>query len=355
MRVGDPVSDSSPRPGLADSLVGRCFVNPLFDYALIGGGLSLVVLAPFYWSGSAYLALGPDSLAIVLLVSTGAHFAASTVRLYTKPDAAMRWPFLTLGLPLVAVAGLTLCILFPQAIGWHLYALYLSWSPFHYARQAFGLSSMYCERSGCRLSTGEKRAITVTCMLPFLYALFATPGAGIDWFGGVAFIEASPQWSGSLALALEGLRVVAFALPALLFAWLWRSGRPMPLISLLMIVANGIWWLTLNYISAFVWVTVFHGIQYLAIVLVFHVRERMADPRNRRSAAFHVVSFYLMSLLLAFGLFHGWPHLYVWAGRGLAESMLLTVATINVHHFIVDAYIWRVGRDTQNARIVRTP
>ncbi len=58
-----------------------------------------------------------------------------------------------------------------------------------------------------------------------------------------------------------------------------------------------------------------------------------------------MVWFYLASLLLGFGLFHGWPHVYVWAGRGLAESMLLTVATINLHHFIVDAYIWRLRKD----------
>lgn len=341
------------RPGLTAALVGRCFVNPLFDYALIGGGLSLLVLAPFYWRGSGYLNWSPESLAVVLLLSTGAHFAASTVRLYTKPDAATRWPFLTLGFPLVTVGGLTVCILFPEAIGWHLFALYLTWSPFHYARQAFGLASMYCERSGCHLSPAEKRVLDGTCMLPFLYAFLATPGAGIDWFGGLALVEGSSQVAGALALAREGLRVTAFALPALLFLRLWRSGRPMPLISLLMIIANGVWWLTLDYTNAFLWVTVFHGTQYLAIVIVFHVRERMADARNRRGPAFHVLSFYAMSVLLGFGLFHGWPHVYVWAGWGLVESMLLTVATINVHHFIVDAYIWRVGRDSGNARIVR--
>ena len=32
------------------------------------------------------------------------------------------------------------------------------------------------------------------------------------------------------------------------------------------------------------------------------------------------------------------------AGFGMAESMLLVVATINIHHFIVDAFIWKLRR-----------
>ena len=34
------------------------------------------------------------------------------------------------------------------------------------------------------------------------------------------------------------------------------------------------------------------------------------------------------------------------------ESLLRVPARINVHHFVVDAYIWRVRRDGRNRRIV---
>ena len=55
---------------------------------------------------------------------------------------------------------------------------------------------------------------------------------------------------------------------------------------------------------------------------------------------------------LSYGLFNVLPHAYVLAGYGMVESMLLVTAAINVHHFIVDAYIWRLKKSDGNRRIV---
>ncbi len=65
---------------------GRSFVSPVFDTMLIGGGLSLVVV------GILLFVPGGESLANIeltylLLIGNSAHFASSTVRLYTKPGA----------------------------------------------------------------------------------------------------------------------------------------------------------------------------------------------------------------------------------------------------------------------------
>ena len=48
---------------------------------------------------------------------------------------------------------------------------------------------------------------------------------------------------------------------------------------------------------------------------------------------------------LSWSAFKAWPFAYVAAGFGLAESMLLVIAVINVHHFVVDMYIWRLRKD----------
>jgi hypothetical protein len=64
-----------------------------------------------------------------------------------------------------------------------------------------------------------------------------------------------------------------------------------------------------------------------------------------------VLRFYLVCLALGWVLFEVWPYAYVAAGFTLAQSMLLTTAVINIHHFIVDRGIWRVRRDA-NYRIV---
>src|SRR5262249_30162845 len=132
--------------------VGRTFLHPAFDVLVIGGGLSLVLTACLQTGAlsPATAALGL-SLPLLIFTSNLAHFASSTVRLYTKPDAYESHRFLTMGLPLVTMGVLALAVWQPEAVGRHLQALYLTWSPYHYAAQAYGVAMMYCYRSGCAL------------------------------------------------------------------------------------------------------------------------------------------------------------------------------------------------------------
>lgn len=331
--------------------LGRTFLHPALDYLFIGGGLSLLVTALVAWGllpSDAGLSLTLPTLAFF---SNVAHFAASTVRLYTKPGAFSMLPFLTMGLPLLTVALLSLAVWQPELVGHHLWALYLTWSPFHYAAQAYGLSVMYCYRSGCALQDREKLLLRATCLTPFLYAVLSSPGVGLGWLVPQSVYVTRP----ALAVALErvtfGAGIGALLLPVLFFVALAMRGRPIPLISLLIPVSNGVWWVTLTYLDAFAWATVFHGLQYLAITLVFHVREQSSKPANTRGWLYHAARFYGLCLALGYLLFQVWPLAYRAAGFGWVESVLLVAAVINVHHFIVDAFIWRLRRDS-NYRVV---
>jgi len=102
-------------------------------------------------------------------------------------------------------------------------------------------------------------------------------------------------------------------------------------------------------------VTVFHGLQYLALVMIVHVKERVARPGNETPAWRHGAAFYAGCVVLAYLLFHLWPRAYVLAGFSYAQSYILIVAVINVHHFIVDAYIWRLRRDRGYAAVAGSP
>jgi hypothetical protein len=342
--------------------VGRCFVGPVFDTLVIGGGLSLPVIALAVF-GPAIPALaplaerldvliGPALLPFVVLLFSGSHFAASTVRLYTKPGTTLSLPFLTLAFPLVALGVLTLCVLRPDSLGRNLQALYLTWSPYHYAAQAYGLAVMYCYRSGFALEARSKQLVRWASLLPFFYAFLATLGAGLSWILPGSWYERA--WFSELLAGLRGvLLVLGLAAPVALYLGLGRgSGRRPPLISMLVLVANGIWWFVLPPLQAFVWATFFHGIQYLAIVMIFHVRDQRARSGSRHGASFLAFRFYAACLLLAYALFNCLPRAYVLAGFSLTESVLLVTAAINLHHFIVDAYIWRLGRQDTNRAIV---
>ena len=337
---------------VAERWIGRSFVHPAFDYLLIGGGLSLAV--------TAFVVLHPQPAELVtlatlpyfVLISNAAHFAASTVRLYTKPGTRKELPFLTMAFPIVALAILSLSMFFAGQLGTHLQSLYLTWSPYHYAAQAYGLAVMYSHRSGCHLNAADKRLLRWVAMLPFLYNFITAPRVGLRWLLPASFWDDAVvrQLNGTIAYLLIGLAIAG----PLYFAYRTTRhyGRPVPLISLLCVVTNGIWFFVLAPLQAFVYATIFHGVQYLAIVILFHLRDQMSRPDNRRGTLYHVLWFYGASLVLGYGLFSCLPLAYIFAGFGRPESVLLVVAAINIHHFIVDAYIWKLQRDQSNRRVV---
>ena len=344
----------SNRNSKGSPFIGRSFVHPVFDYLLIGGGLSLIVIPITRANLGDQVMMSYALLPWFILLSNSAHFAASTVRLYTKPGTRQALPFLTMAFPLVTIGVLTLCMFFADLAGPYLQALYLTWSPFHYAAQAYGIAVMYSYRSGCELTLGNKKLLWWIAVIPFVRVLLqSTDKHFLWWFMPDATAIADAPWSQSFEFAATVLGGLALLLPWVVYIWVWKSqGKPMPLISLLAVVANGIWFIVFSHYDAYILATIFHGLQYLAIATVFHLRDQAARPDNRRGPLYHAVWFYAVSLLLGYGLFNCWPQAYMWFGFGTAESVLLVIAVINIHHFIVDAYIWKLKPGDSNRQVV---
>jgi hypothetical protein len=340
---------SPPRRDLAAALLGRSFVSPGFEYLVVGGGLSLIVTALVLFNRSHPELLGTGPMAGIVLFSNGAHFAASTVRLYTKPGATGSYPFLSRVFPGIAILVMTLCLVYVGRVGSVLDTFYLTWSPYHYAAQVYGLSVMYSYRSGCRLEGRDKSFLWWVCMIPFFYMAVHLLEGRLPAEAAIAApaLVAALPWI-KIALVCSG--VVA---PVVLFFKVWTSpSGPMPLIALLMMLSNAVWFFLLDPLNAFLWATVFHGLQYLAIVMIFDVGDRMAvagPPGDRLARA---LVFYGLSFGLGCILFVLLPKAYEAMGFDYYDSRLVSVAIINIHHFIVDAYIWKLGRTDSNRQVV---
>ncbi len=338
---------------LTTVLLGRCFVHPVFDYLFIGGGLSLIVTAIMLLNPARAEIVDQAALPYFLLLSNSAHFAASTVRLYTKPGTDQSLPFLTRAFPLVVLAVLTGSLCLAGSVGPHLTAFYLTWSPYHYAAQAYGLAMVYAYRSGCQLLPGDKKLLWWASLMPFIYAFLTDQGSGLHWLLP-ARVLAMPQVRSAGLFLFYTLPYVGFAAALLIFVKVARSASgPLPLISLMMLITNAVWWCLLPQ-QAFVWATIFHGIQYLAIVTIFHVKDQLARHDNSRGRLYHIAWFYAASLLLGYGLFSCLPWAFVVVGFGMVESIFLVVVAVNIHHFIVDAYIWRLKKGDGNRGIVES-
>jgi hypothetical protein len=333
--------------------LGRTFVGPVFDTLWVGGGITLPAAVWLLADGRAAGEILGRSLPLLVLLVNQAHFAASSLRLYTKPGAVEAHPFLAQALPLLTLAALSLCILWSAELGRHLWALAMTWSPYHYSAQAFGLASMYCYRSGFALGSFERSLLRWTCLMPFFRSLLggAASGLGLGWLLPPRLLG-EPAVATAVVLGVGVLDLLVFAMPALFFAAASRrapppaggGGPPLPLLALFPVLANGLWFVLFDGLDAFVWATVFHGVQYLALVSIFHAREGRGAP-GRRAALARVAAFYAGCVGLGYTLFQCLPAAYEIAGFGMVESAFLVVAAINVHHFVVDAYIWRLRRD----------
>lgn len=337
-------------------LTGRAFIGPAFDLLVIGGGLSLIALGVILGVRAELGARIPQDLTLpLILLTTSAHFASSTVRLYTKPDAFRTLPAMTMLFPAIALAVTLVALRWPELIGRNLFLLYLSWSPYHYAAQTFGLSSMYSARAGMGLSGNDRRLLWWSCMLPFMHNFVYSNGSGLAWFVPASVFIDQPQLLALRSALIWVTGVGVFAAPALLLGMLrFRTGRMVPVIVPCLLISNGVWWTLLQYESAFLWATIFHGLQYLAIVLVFHLKDHVPEGSPRRMKIGVAVRFYLVSLALGYVLFDVWPWFYAWLGFSFSESVLVCVAVINIHHFVVDRGIWQIRKDVGNQRAVRS-
>lgn len=336
--------------------VGRTFVHPVFDYLIVGGGLSLPVVLAVLVQGisvggpGSLLGASAGLLAALVIVSNNAHFAASSLRLYTRPGAVRQWPFLTLASPVIAIAVGSAAIMLPEPAGFALWILFQVWVPYHYSGQAYGLAAMYAYRSGAELGDRERRLLRCACFMPFVWSLLQLQGPTGQLLRHFGYADL-PGLGLVRTATSAGLGVVALALPLAAFVHLaGRRGAAIPAICPLIVLTNAVWWILLMPLDAFFWATVFHGLQYLAIVTIFHVKER-ARTGGGRAIALHTLAFYGANVAVGYTLFELWPRLYALGGYNLDKSVLLVAAVVNVHHFLVDAYIWRLRRDP-NYRVV---
>jgi len=318
--------------------LGRTFFHPAVDYLLIGGLASLPFIVLIGFDRSLF-PIGAAGVAIAILVNY-AHFAASTVRLYTRPGLARSLPLLSWGFPLLWVGLTVLCLVFADFLADHFWTLYQTWSPYHYAAQTFGLCMMYTGRSGVKLQSPARRWLWWTCMLPFAWAFVTGANdSGLAWFVDLSALSSVPGLGLAYTALGWGLGIATFAVPLVFF---FTAGRRLPLIAIALVATNGLWWTTLSYDDAWAWAAIAHGIQYLLIVGVFDARDHVPEGKSRLRRG---LVFYALCVLLGILLFIGLP-----VGVSLSSGMEMTVAvqvlaaSAILHHFIVDGFIWRRKR-----------
>lgn len=304
----------------------------------LGIHVSGTLFGPVYWAGAAI---------------TAAHFGLSYHLAYGRGEAGIRArPFMLGVAPVLLVAGLTVLVglslaggerSVSQAITASITSVYLL-TTWHYIKQAYGVTRLAASYAGIRLSPREAQLLRYG-----LYPLWAVgacqvlvAGSNYSFGGYVVGYELLPREFYS------ALQVAAFAgavpITAVFVQVARRVGALPPGVVLAPYVAAFLWLgaapnpgLTVLFLAPF------HALQYLAIG---HRAEiAMAGSRGEGHGAIWWLNIFVGATCGGFLLGRWLPDLLdtrVATGGPLLFTAAFFVF-LNMHHYLVDAAIWRSG------------
>jgi cytochrome c-type biogenesis protein CcmH/NrfG len=332
---------------------------------LVGCGLGYLALVPVLLGYEYFSGVHTWPIAAVVtfgMLINAPHYGATVLRVYGNRGDRAKYRFFALH------ATFALAIVFAGAsrsvwLASGLITIYLTWSPWHFAGQNYGLALMFLRRRGIEVDALTKRLFHLSFVLSAALAMLALHGGAGQLSVTVPTLEA-PRVPRLISLGIPTtattwlFAIVGTAYAGCLAAAAWRLRRlgswsdQVPAWTL---VSTQALWYTVPVLTmtgddflpfAAAWVSTAHSLQYLWVTAYYAKRS----PAHERAAPFLVKTLMagtavtiLPSLLFAPDLFGRMP----W-DAGLAMT---TFSIVNIHHFILDGAIWKL-RDGGIARVL---
>ena len=310
---------------------------------------------------------------VALLISTP-HYGATLVRAYERREDRRAYALFTTWATLALLVFLAWGARDAWVGSWIL-TVYITWSPWHYTGQNYGLAVMFLRRRGVAFEGRGKRLLYASFALSYALTFLALhAGASTSHYAPVRYdataihflsLGLAPDWGraalilvavayGAVSLltvalllrrarlaelaptlGLMGLQAMWFSVPLLLRTWGVNTGLEP--------------WESADGAYYFLWIATGHAAQYLWITSWYARREA---GEGAASAAPR----YFAKVLLAGAAIWTLPSLVFAPGAlgrlsfdgGLA---ILVGAAVNLHHFVLDGAIWKL-RDGRVARIL---
>lgn len=315
--------------------MSRALLSPRLDILVLGAGPLLLTLLAALFAES----LSPQVALTLLALFSFPHFMGSYFVFYGMRGPWRQHWLIGFVLPLLLVVITSVAITDPaatQLLG-HAALMLLYW---HYAKQTFGVSLWLGKLNGTPI-TGRGREITLFCCL---------------LLGSLALLKAE---LGSASFAIFGIylkpvdlpkeiiqisRYIAWASVGILSIWLLRpAGRRARHWLALLPIATLASWSDADLISPAVLgiLAIFHGAQYLPFPL--RVTYKYLTVHFPRSAYVSFVLLWLCLGIAGYALFRMLP-ISLSPLSPLVPVAAIVLLTLNVHHYFVDAVLWRFHR-----------
>ena len=329
--------------------------NPWADLILGCGAWTVPLLLLTYLSASHELAWGVAFYALALVFNYP-HYMATIYRAYHTREDFRKYRIFTVHITgLVILTGLLAHFSF-AVLPW-LITIYLTWSPWHYSGQNYGLFMMFLRRAGAQPTPMQRRALYSAFLLSYGF-LFLTLHTGAS--GDPLFISLGIPVKLSLVLrVIFGIGFVAASCSGLI-AVAKKIGGKAIIPSLTLLSSQTLWFIAPSLLALIAGLQVpqsrystgvlaiMHSVQYLWIT-TFYARKEAAA---KRLAGWKPLAYFAALVVGGIALFIPGPWLASYVFHyDYSASFLIFTALVNIHHFILDGAIWKL-RDGRIASLL---
>src|SRR5437660_8907240 len=330
--------------------------NQWLDLIVGCGAWSAPLLLLAYFTAASNVVIWSAGFYALALFFNYPHYTATLYRAYHRAEDVRKYRIFTVHITAIVALTLLLSHFWFRALPL-IFTLYLTWSPWHYSGQNYGLFMMFARRAGAKPTTAEKRALYAAFLISYviLFLSFHTGSSNDPLFLSLG-IPGRPASFVASALAVAFVALSIFGLARLQEQTGWR-----PLLPALTLFSTQFVWFLLPTMLAMGEgrripqsrystgvLAVMHSAQYLWITSYYARREADAEgvSRWRPFGYFAIlvaggIALFVPGPWLASHVFH----------YDFTASFLIFTALVNIHHFILDGAIWKL-RDGRIAALL---
>jgi tetratricopeptide (TPR) repeat protein len=340
-------------PGARQSL---WIYNPWLDMILGCGAWSAPLLLLAYFSLASNTLKWSIAFYVLALFFNYPHYMATVYRAYHRSEDFNKYRIFTVHITLLVMMTAVVSHFWYRALPF-LFTLYLTWSPWHYSGQNYGIFMMFARRADAKPTNLERRALYAAFLLSYaiLFLNFHTGPSSDPLFLSLN-ISGIVSSQLQIALAIAFVACSAYGLAHIVGQAGWRGMVP----SLTLFSTQFVWFLLPTVLSlgegfrvpqsrySTGVLAVMHSAQYLWITSYYARREANAEGRQswRPWAYFAVlgaggIALFVPGPWITSHVFH----------FDFTRSFLIFTALVNIHHFILDGAIWKL-RDGRIANLL---
>jgi tetratricopeptide (TPR) repeat protein len=338
--------------------------NPWLDLIVGCGAWSAPLLLLSYVSAASSARTWSIAFYVLALFFNYPHYMATIYRAYHRSEDFQKYRIFTVHTTGLILLTLLLSHFWLRLLPW-IFTIYLTWSPWHYSGQNYGLFMMFARRAGADPDKSARRALYGAFVVSYLvlFLSFHTGPSTDPLFLSLGIPAVVSRWE-QIILIVAFVGLSAFGLSRLAGATGWRKLIP----SLTLLSSQFLWFLLPAAISLIKGLeipqnryssgvlAVMHSAQYLWITSYYARREalgeRAGNAAGRESRNWRPLAYFGVLVVGGIALFVPGPWLASRAfHHDFTASFLIFTALVNIHHFILDGAIWKL-RDGQIASLL---